>query len=51
MRKRMVNNFFVSVRKMGREKASTIATFFDMKKVIKAFIIQRIAAALRRGLG
>jgi hypothetical protein len=39
---------FVSVRKMGREKASTIATFFNMKKVIEAFIIQR---ALRRGLG
>ena len=43
----MVNNFFVSGRK-GREKASTIATFFNMKKVIEAFIIQH---ALRRGLG
>jgi hypothetical protein len=26
MRKKMVNNFFASGRKMGREKASTIAT-------------------------
>ena len=46
--KKMVNNFFVSVREMGREKASTIAIFFNMKKVIEAFIIQH---ALRRGLG